>query len=123
MKKAILIGLAAIVLSCQTMKPMNEVKLLYKGVNHEYGTYDYCYDVNGDNTEDIRHCYPILNIDVKGVQHTEYPFVYMQDFNGNGMYEPNAEILMDPKMDGLNGNEMDYDAWQEYEKYKDSIRV
>ncbi|MEK6757573.1 MAG: hypothetical protein AABX88_00450 [Nanoarchaeota archaeon] len=62
-------------------------------------------DSKGDRDFDSAKLYPVVGIDLNGGPIiTKYPFSYWQDLNEDGKVEA-EEMLFDPMMDGLNGNE------------------
>ena len=62
------------------------------------------YDINNDGLEDIAEFYIITGYFGEGFKTLNYPKYYFFDLNFNGK-EEDYEWLLDPEMDGLNGNE------------------
>ena len=66
------------------------------------------YDIDGDKKADVSELYPVLGVKGKN----EYvvpqnPLFYTFDLNRDGKFEQ-SEIYLDKKMDGINGNEINY---------------
>ena len=65
----------------------------------------YNYDLNKDTITDVIEIYPLTYSRSSGrLEESKAPLFYIFDINGDGMIEY-AELLIDEKMDGLNGNE------------------
>ncbi len=64
-------------------------------------------DINNDNIEDVVEFYMIIDISQEGIKTLNNPSYYYFDLNHNGVAE-DYEWILDPKIDGLNGNEEMY---------------
>lgn len=102
-------------------EPLDKVVLIE--FNPELRAFIIYYDLNGDGTFELVTQRQIVTVMDKYLVRI-FPLYYGYDADGDKVIDTDSEIWIDPKQDGLNGNEVLYSAWlraKEIEKFIEEL--